>query len=100
MILEEALEMPAPQYEFWKAYQQRYGFPVDRVVWAIAKAGSAICRACGGKAKPQDLIPVFVVQRGMSVEALSAELAALPGAKVERVSAEEMKRRQAASRTI
>lgn len=50
--------------------------------------------------RPKDLIPEFVVERGMSVRALSAELAALPGAKVELVSADEMARRRKASRTI
>lgn len=92
--------MPAPEFALWREYHRRYGLPHERIEWAIANAGSAICGSWGSRVRPKDLIPEFVVERGMSVRALSAELAALPGAKVELVSADEMARRRKASRTI
>lgn len=92
--------MPMPEFEVWREYHQRYGFPAERIVWAVAKAGARMCRAWGMRVKTEDLLPAFTKHRGLNFAALTAGLAALPGAKVERVSATEMARRQAASRTI
>lgn len=92
--------MPAPELALWREYHQRYGFEADRIAWTVAKAGAALCRIRGAKINPKDLLPSFVVQRGMSIQAIRAELVALPGARVEKVDAAELARRQKASRTI
>jgi hypothetical protein len=39
----------------WQAYRQCYGFDVDRIEWAVARAGAAMT---GGRAR--DLIPQFI----------------------------------------
>lgn len=84
----------------WREYQRQYGFPADRVAATVAKAGARMCCAWGAKVSPQDLLPTFEVRRGLSAPVLEAGLIALPGAKVTKVSAEEMARLFKASRTI
>lgn len=100
MTLDTVLAMPAPRFALYREYHQRYGFEVDRIIWTIAKSGSRMCGAWGAKVQPKELIPEFQVERGLPVNVLAAELAALPGAKVSRVDAAEMARRIKASRTI
>lgn len=88
------------EFILWDEYYRRKGTESDRTVWATAIGASAVCRAWGAKVEPDSLVPKFVARRGASPEALRAGLAAMAGAKVEKVSAGEMARRFKASRTI
>lgn len=90
--------MPAPEWSLWREYHRRYGFESDRVVWTVANAGAALCRAWGAKVPARRLVAQFEAVPGLSGPALAAHLESLPGARVGRVSGEELKRRQAASR--
>lgn len=96
----EVLGSSWAEFSLWDEYYRRRGTESDRAVWATAIGASAVCHAWGSKVGPEKLIPKFVMQRGASPEVLRAGLAAMAGAKVEKVSAEEMARRFKASRTI
>lgn len=75
--------MPATEYDVWRDYHQRKGFPSDRLLWAVALVGSRLCNAWiskGSRYKAADFIPRFAHR--IDNAALIAQLSALPGAKV------------------
>jgi hypothetical protein len=57
--LEETLGLPLGEFDFWKDFRSRNGFPADRIETAVAKIGAYLGYAWGGKATPSDLMPKF-----------------------------------------
>lgn len=49
--------MPAAVFVEWQQWHGRHGFPVDRILWAVAVVGSYLGATWGGKANPSDLFP-------------------------------------------
>lgn len=84
MTVEEMLaRMTAREFDSWRHYFRKNGFPVDRQVGATARAGSAICGTWGGDVSPSELIPQFVpTRRSARAKSLIAFVSALPGAQV------------------
>lgn len=77
--------MSAAEFAFWAEYQKHHGFPTDRVVGAVVKAGAAACQVQGGKVTPHDLLPKFGGPRPDGHKLLLSYLTSLPRATVRKV---------------
>lgn len=82
--------MSAAEFAFWKVFRSTYGFPADRIEWAIAISGAAHCRVWGEKVDPKEMLPRFAAAP-VSNRLLTARLSSLPGAKVRRIPRPERK---------
>lgn len=83
ILTGRARPMSLTEFDYWISYRQYYGLDNDRIVYAVANAGSAQCHAWGSKVKPDDIVPQFGRARSPSKKKLLFHLASLPGATVE-----------------
>lgn len=79
------MAMSAAEVAFWRVWFLNNGFPADRVVGTVARAGAYLGRGWGGSASPAELIPRFGPRRRNCPARLLAYLTSLPGAVVRRV---------------
>lgn len=79
-----AAPLSAAEFILWTSFRAKYGLDTDRVEWATANAGSALCHAWGAKVESHQIVPRFGgASRGASKKKLLMSLAGLRGATVE-----------------
>lgn len=77
------MEMPVAEFEAWREYAVWNGLPTDRIEWAVANAGSAVCHAHGARTHAKNIVPKFRPKfHQVDNKTLIAQLSALPGVKI------------------
>jgi len=77
--------MSAAEFSFWVAFQNRHGFPDERIAAGIAMAGAASCQVHGAKVKPVDLLPKFGAVEGKVDARLRTFLSGVRGVKIRKI---------------
>jgi hypothetical protein len=58
-VAELGRRMDSAEFAEWSHYYREFGFDADRLEYATANAGAAVCQSWGGKVRANQLVPRF-----------------------------------------